>query len=198
MTKLLYYVITVLAAWLFVSPFLLRYGDLASIAVAVGAALVAAVIALLAAYKNTAGQARLIIGLGALLAIWGLVSCFLSNAAGPNELFVGLVWLGLGFVNSMIRPADEMVAYDVYGNPMANIKKITFKDGNIAAKAVLLGSMPSTMYMRPEEVWKVLGMISFETLLGMPKFLIVGARRVNAEAAKAKKEPLSPVSGATL
>jgi hypothetical protein len=94
----------------------------------------------------------------------------------------------LGFLISQIHPANEMVAYDIYGNPMAQITKITIKDGNIAAKAILLGSMPSTMYMRPEEVWKVLGMISLETILGMPRFLLTGARRANAQAAKAKRQ----------
>jgi hypothetical protein len=117
-----------------------------------------------------------------------LVAIFLPNSAGFNELIIGLLWAGLAFIISKIQPAVEMVAYDIYGNPMAQITKITFKDGNPATKAILLGSMPSTMYMRPEEVWKVLGMLSFETLMGFPKFLMVGARRVNAGEAKDKKE----------
>lgn len=187
MTKLLYYMISLLAAWLIVSPFLFGYRDIISISIAIGAALICAIIAIFAARKDNTGLSRWIIGLGGLLAIWGLVGIFIPNGAGLNELIVGFLWIGVAFVISKIQPADEMVAYDIHGNPMAQIKKISFKDGNIATKAVLLGSMPSTMYMRPEEVWKVVGMLSFETLMGLPKFLILGAKRVN-EAAKVTKE----------
>ncbi|MBN1318998.1 MAG: hypothetical protein JXA42_26180 [Anaerolineales bacterium] len=187
MIRLLYVMISALAGWLLVSPFLIGYDDLASILVAAGAALVGATLALLAAKKETPGPSRFILALGALLAVWGLVGCFLPNGAGLNELVVGLLWFGPGFIIPKIVPAGEMIAYDVYGNPMAQIQKIAFKKGNIAAKAILLGSMPSTMYMRPEEVWKVLGMVSWETIIGMPGFLITGARRAN-EAARTKKE----------
>jgi len=71
---------------------------------------------------------------------------------------------------------------------MAQITKLSYKKHDLWAKAVLLGSMPSTMYMRPEEVWKMLGMISFETLLGMPKFLLIGAKRVNGIPEKVKTD----------
>jgi len=186
MKKMFYYIITALAVWLLVSPFLLRYADIASIAVAVIAELVGGAIAVLAAGKEPAGAAKIIMGIGAVLVVWGLVGIFLANGAGLNELLVGLLWGGMALVITQIQPAAEVVAYDVYGNPMAQITKISIKKDDLVAKAILLGSMPSTMYMRPEEVWKVLGMISFETLLGMPKFLITGAKRVNAEPEKVK------------
>jgi hypothetical protein len=188
MKKLFYYIITALAAWLLVSPFLLRYADIASIAVAVLAALVGGAIAVMAARKESAGTAKIIIGLSAVLVVWGLVGIFLANGAGLNELLVGLLWGGIALVITQVQPAVEVVAYDVYGNPMAQITKISIKKDDLVAKAVLLGSMPSTMYMRPEEVWKILGMISFETLLGMPKFLITGAKRVNVVNGKAKTD----------
>jgi hypothetical protein len=177
-----------LAAWLLVSPFVIGYHDIPSTAMAVGAALVCAVIAFVDARENTAAPANFIVALGALLAVWGIAGCFLPNGAGPNEIIVGLLWTASAFVITKIQPADEVVAYDVYGNPMAQVKTIGMKDGNISAKAVLLGSMPSTMYLRPEEVWKLLGMMSFETIKELPKFLIVGAKRVNEGAAKAEKK----------
>jgi hypothetical protein len=188
MKKMFYYIITALAVWLLVSPFLLRYADIASIAVAVIAALVGGAIAVLAAGKEPAGAAKIIMGIGAVLVVWGLVGIFLANGAGLNELLVGLLWGGIALVITQIQPAAEVVAYDVYGNPMAQITKISIKKDDLVAKAILLGSMPSTMYMRPEEVWKILGMISFETLLGMPKFLITGAKRVNVVNGKAKTD----------
>jgi hypothetical protein len=188
MKKLFYYIITALAAWLLVSPFLLRYADIASIAVAVLAALVGGAIAVLAARKEPAGAAKIIMGLSTVLVVWGLVGIFLANGAGLNELLIGLLWGGIALVISQIQPTAEIVAYDVYGNPMAQITKLSFKKDDLVAKAVLLGSMPSTMYMRPEEVWKMLGMISFETLLGMPKFLLIGAKRVNGIPEKVKTE----------
>lgn len=188
MKKLFYYIITALAIWLLVSPFLLRYADIASIAVAVIAALVGGAIAVLAAGKEPSGAAKIIMGLGAVLVVWGLVGIFLANGAGLNELLIGLLWGGIALVITQIQPAVELVAYDVYGNPMAQITKISIKKDDLVAKAILLGSMPSTMYMRPEEVWKVLGMISLETLLGMPKFLFTGAKRVNGGTEKVKTE----------
>lgn len=188
MKKLFYYLITALAVWLLVSPLLLRYMDIASIAFAVVAALACGVVAVLAAQKDASGPAKIIVGLGAVLAVWGLVGIFLPNGACLNELIIGILWSGIALVINQIQPAAEVVAYDVYGNPMAQITRISFKKDDLVAKAVLLGSMPSTMYMRPEEVWKILGMISFETLLGMPKFLITGAKRVNVVNGKAKTD----------
>jgi len=188
MKKLFYYIITALAVWLLVSPFLLRYSDNANIAVAVIAALVGGAIAVLAAGKDISWPAKIILGLGAVLFIWGLVGIFHASNAGLNELLVGLLWGGIALVITQIQPAAEMVAYDVYGNPMAQITKISFKKDNLVAKAILLGSMPSTMYIRPEEVWKVLEMISFETLLCLPKFLITGAKRVKEVNGKVETE----------
>jgi hypothetical protein len=192
--KLLYYVITALAGWLLVSPFVIGYGDAVSIAVAVVAAAAAAVTALLAARKDARGAAKIILGLGSLLAAWGLVAIFLPMGAGVSELLVGLLWAGIGFVILNIQPAVEVIAFDVYGNPMAQIKKISMKDGNLVAKAILLGSMPSTMYLRPEEVWRLLGMMSFETIKAFPRFLVAGAKRANAEAAGAKREQETTVA----
>lgn len=186
MRKLLYYVIAALAGWLLVSPFLLGYqGDAVSIAIAMAAAVVVAALAFIGAGRSVSGPSYAITGCGVLLLAWGLVGFFIAGGSGLNEVLIGLAWLGVSFVIPKIQPASEMVAYDVYGNPMANIKKITIKDGDIAAKATLLGSMPATMYMRPEEIWSALGMISFETIVGLPKFLVVGASRVNKKSSKA-------------
>lgn len=188
MKKFLYYVITVLAVWLLVSPFLLKYMDVASTAIAIVAALASGVIAVVGAQKDTLWEAKVILGLSVLLTVWGLIGLFLPNGAGLNELLIGLLWGGIAFVISQIQEAAEVVAYDVYGNPMAQITKISFKKEDLVAKAMLLGSMPSSMYLRPEEIWKLLGMVSFETIMGMPKFLVTGAKRVNGGEEKVKTE----------
>jgi hypothetical protein len=39
---------------------------------------------------------------------------------------------------------------------LAEITSMSVKSDNLAVKAVLLGSMPSTLYLRPEELWRLL------------------------------------------
>lgn len=182
--KLFYYLIGVIAVWLAVSPFVLGYQDVASIASAVAVALVVGVLVVLGVRRNASAPSRAIVALGAILAVWGVVGLITSFSAGVNEIIVGLLVLLVAAVIPTIVPDAGMVAYDVYGNPMAQIKQITIKNGDLAAKAVLLGSMPATMYLRPEEVWKALGMVSFGVIMGLPKFLVVGAKRANNQAAE--------------
>ena len=57
---------------------------------------------------------------------------------------------------------------------MVDVQSLRMKDGTILMKALLLQSMPSTVYIKPEEVWKVLTMVPFDLIKQMPVFLYQG------------------------
>jgi len=64
---------------------------------------------------------------------------------------------------------------------------ISFKKENIAIKAILLGSMPSTLYVRPEEVWKALSLVDESVIWHLPAFLYQGWKLARQQAREAKK-----------
>ena len=59
---------------------------------------------------------------------------------------------------------------------MVDVKSLRMKDDTILMKALLLQSMPSTVYVRPDEVWKVLTMIPFDLVKQLPAFLVKATR----------------------
>ena len=72
---------------------------------------------------------------------------------------------------------------------MVDVKSLRLKDDTILMKAMLLQSMPSTVYVRPDEVWKVLTMIPFDLIKGLPAFLIQGYRTCKLQEKEAAGNP---------
>ena len=69
---------------------------------------------------------------------------------------------------------------------MVDVQSLRMKDGAILMKALLLQSMPSTVYIKPEEVWKVLTMVPFDLIKQMPVFLYQGYKACKSKGDAAK------------
>lgn len=177
MSKAINIMLAVLGAWLIVSPFLLGYVVPRLLVTAVlGCA--ALLLAVIAARQEPSKKAAdyVLIGLGVCLVVWGIVSLFGNlGAAGVNEIVVGVLVAALAFAATCFAvPYEGASFYDRGGAPMVDVKSLRLKDDTILMKAMLLQSMPSTVYVRPDEVWKVLTMIPFDLIKGLPGFLVQG------------------------
>jgi FtsH-binding integral membrane protein len=82
--KLIFYLIAVIAVWLLVSPLLIGYADIVSISIAVIAALGGGITAVFGAQKDSTSLSKFILGLGVLMAAWGLSTNIKVMKGGPR------------------------------------------------------------------------------------------------------------------
>lgn len=186
MIRLLYLVQAVLAAWTIGSPFALGYGASTSVIAAVALGCLVLILAVAGAVTERTPLGAVVAVIGVLTALWGIVGLVVpALSGGGSELVVGLLWAVLGCFVALIRPKLAVSAYDVHGNTLANIRTVGMKkSGDLSAKATLLGAMPSTMYFRPDEVWKLLGLLDWDTVRHLPAFLVKGALAVRQQEGK--------------
>ena len=189
MTAILNSLVTVLGAWLVVSPYLLGTRGVA-LAIAIAAGAIALVLSIVAikqeAYKPTLDY--VLCALGIALALWGIVGWIAGLGAGLSEIIVGALVAALSFGATRFAHTYAGASfYDRGGAPMVDVKSLRMKDDTILMKALLLQSMPSTVYVRPDEVWKVLTMIPFDLVKQLPAFLVKGYKDCRAQQKEAQK-----------
>lgn len=179
MTKAMNSLLAVFGIWLVISPFLLSY---AAPGLWVGAALglIVLVLSIVVVRRESCPRCvdYVLAVLGVCLVAWGVVGLFANlGGAGANEIIVGALIAIIAFVATCFSvPYKGASFYDRGGAPMVDVKSLRLKDDTILMKAMLLQSMPSMVYVRPDEVWKVLTMIPFDLIKGLPKFLVQGYR----------------------
>jgi len=171
-----------------VSPFLLGSTDWLRKGIDLALALVVVLFAYLG-YRNSQSKypARIILLIGLAMIIWGAIARPLTGEpGGASEIIVGILWFLFVFTNyPNCLFFLKMSAYDKGGMELTAMSAIRYKKDNITIKAVLLGSMPSTIYIHPEEIWKVLALIDDSVIWHLPILLYRGWKRARLESIKA-------------
>ena len=189
MKKFLYVLVLILAVWLAISPFLLGSTSWLRKGVDLAAALVVTVLVVLGT-RNSGSKypSWIILFIGLAMIVWGAIARPLTGEpGGASEIIVGVLWLILAFIITQLFAFSKMSVYDVSGRELTSMSLISFKKENIAIKAILLGSMPSTLYVRPEEVWKALSLVDESVIWHLPAFLYQGWKLARQQAREAKK-----------
>jgi hypothetical protein len=179
MTKALNTMLAVLGCWLTLSPLLFGYDWLPDLAVTSTLGLIVFIVALIAVLQKEykAGLNYLLLVLGIVSILVGIVALVLGWGVGTNGIITGALVSTIAFVTTRFTPAYEGATfYDRGGATMVDLKSIRIKDGDLLMKAMLLQSMPSTIYVRPDEIWKVITMLPAEVIFAIPKLLITGYR----------------------
>lgn len=104
----------------------------------------------------------------------GTVGWFAGWPGSPGRTVLGLLLAAVGTVAWALPTAAPVHAVDKDGRTLAEIKSIQQRDDLIAMKAVLLGSMPATIYVSPAELWKFLGLLDTDVALRLPGALAKG------------------------
>lgn len=188
MTKVLNYIIMVVAGWLVISPLVLSYDSGTGVNIVIGLLMI--VLAYISIKQKAAQWPSMVIAaLAAFLILWGaFIGGLMGASAGINEVLVGILLLLLGLVVLPFQiEATKSVFYNRSGGELANSTRIRVKDGNILVKSTLLGSMPETIYMRPEEICKAAAMVEPEVVMALPKMLYKGWK-INREQSKTSKQ----------
>jgi hypothetical protein len=60
------------------------------------------------------------------------------------------------------------------GRTMMEITSVGVADGQLVIKGSFLGAMPATTLVRPEEAWRVAGLVGLRVIAAVPAFLLVG------------------------
>jgi hypothetical protein len=178
MTKLLNYLIMLVSVWLLVSPLILGYGGASLIlCIVTGIAMLALAYTSL---KRKADQWPAMAGIviGFFLFLWGVfLGHRMGASAGISEILVGFL---LALLNLVVLPFQLVVSKVEFvnrnGGELATFTQIRMKNGDILAKAMLLGSMPETIYMRPEEICKAVALMDAKVILSLPSILFKGWR----------------------
>ncbi|MCE5207542.1 MAG: hypothetical protein LLG42_04440 [Chloroflexi bacterium] len=191
MKKFLYVLILVLAVWLAISPFLLGSTSWLRKGVDLAAALVVTVLVVLGT-RNSGSKypAWIILFIGLAMIVWGAIARPLTGGpGGASEIIVGVFWLILAFVITQLFVFSKMSIYDKGGIELTSMSVISFKNENIAIKAILLGSMPSTLYLHPEELWKALPLVDESVIWHLPAFIYKGWKLARRQAREAENKP---------
>ncbi|UWG98764.1 hypothetical protein LPY66_08220 [Dehalobacter sp. DCM] len=191
MTKLLNYLIIVIAGWLIISRFILGFHSYFGIAVNVIVGLAVIGLAFLSIKsKVVQWPSMIIVVLGIFLFLWGIVGRFLGASAGSNESVAGILLIILGVLVLPFQIAvTKCSMVNRTGGGLAEMTQIRMKDGNIIAKSILLGSMPETIYIKPEEICKAVALVDLDVILALPGLLYRGWKinRAQAEAKNGKQ-----------
>lgn len=190
MTRLLEYLLIALGLWTVLSPFVLGCEEMyGTVVVAVIGIAGIALAALGFTSKTIQWNFALLAVLGLALALWGLVGGLLLQAASPaNDVIIGLLICAVSVACLPFQvDAKKATFYNRSGQELARIEKISDKKGNLLAKSVLLASMPETIFIRPEELCRMLALIDFAVVKKLPGLLYAGWK-VNREEREKKPE----------
>lgn len=189
MTKLIEYLIMAFGVWMCLSPLALAHEGALGIAIPIVAGIAWIILGAVALKNRTIQWNFICIAvIGCCLAIWGIVAGLaLEHVSGPNEVIVGLIVAALAFVALPFQvDAERASFYNRGGSDLASINRVSRKNENLLAKTVLLGSMPETIFIRPEELCKLVAMLDMEVVAALPGMLYKGWKK-NREAAKEAK-----------
>jgi len=96
----------------------------------------------------------------------------------------GLIWIVLGVILALLTAAVALARVRTGSAParirsrdgqtMMEITSVGMTGRQVVIKGSFMGAMPATTLIRPEEVWKGLGLVGIRVILAMPVLLLVG------------------------
>ena len=63
---------------------------------------------------------------------------------------------------------------DLHGNVMMEIMSLERKADDLVMKGKMMGTMPGTIYLKPEEAWNGLKILSWQVMRYLPLYLFRG------------------------
>jgi hypothetical protein len=144
-------------------------------------------------------KVQLIPGLVALIGV-ALLVLGLSGAPSGGaavraaEGIAGLFLTVLGLLASQVSRPASVAVVDKDGRTLAEVMSIRRRGDVLAMKANLLNTMPSTIYLTPDELWKAIGLMDASVVLALPRMLMLGWWRSRRSD---RKDSASPTGTST-
>lgn len=94
-----------------------------------------------------------------------------------NWIIIGCICVFLIAIFFLVRlsispPPVRLISRE--GLTMIEITSVGMAEGQLIVKGRLMGAMPATILIRPEEAWQGLGLMHARAFLAMPGFLLTG------------------------
>jgi hypothetical protein len=126
---------------------------------------------------------------------WGLVAAgiFLiavgtwdaPGVAGWNSLGAGIAVTLLGGLATQISPKPDTVSlFNREGNVLLEASQVEWKGSGIIIKGKILGSLTTNTYLKAEEAWKALSLVSPSVIIHLPLFFYRGWRSNRRKVSK--------------
>lgn len=80
-----------------------------------------------------------------------------------------------------------MRMYDPHGNVVMEASALERRGDDLVMKGKMMGAMPATIHIRPEEMWAARALISRSVLAYLPLMVIKGFRRRRARDRKSTR-----------
>ena len=71
----------------------------------------------------------------------------------------------------------SMKMYDLYRNVVMDVSSLERKGDDLVMKGKMMGTMPATIYIKPEEVWLAKNLLSWSIIWYLPALMVKGWRR---------------------
>ncbi len=191
----------ILGIWLIASPWFLGYALLANQIIDVVIGVVIVICAAVYFGKNKSVKQNdlsfdqlhyvvAVLGLALIVeAIVGGVMMNYSISAIVNEIIVGLFLAFFGFVAPLFSCPKNILVNGQDGSELLILTKVEYKEGNLAMKGKAFGTMPMLMKLENDQLWRLLGYISFDVIAHLPVMIMAGRKEAIEidKAAAAKK-----------
>ena len=176
----------VLGAWLIISPFIFGYttfGIVSSMCIGVVVAILGC---LMTKRRSMSLLAKINVVLGVVSIVSGIASLVICGK-GANLIVCGILVACVNVVALPFMIETKQANFEnKTGSNLAKVTSVKVKGDHVLAKAVLLGSMPETIYVRPEELIKMLVLMDDNVIKGIVKYLMTGYKNLRTEQAAAK------------
>ena len=178
----------VVGVLLAIIPLIAGYVPIRIIVDAVCAAIVIVGSAVIYGAKNKSAVAtggKLLVVLGVLAVAWSIAVPFVTGERfGILEFLMGIILIGAGAIMPLFSlEATKAAFFNSTGSEMARLTKVYVKNDQLRAGMTLLGTMPETVYVRPEELVNAINMVNFDVIKVLPGMLREGFKQVK-EASK--------------
>ncbi|MFH1775811.1 MAG: hypothetical protein ABH839_04085 [Chloroflexota bacterium] len=173
--------------WLVISPWFLNYRFLAGRWYDFAAGVVVLLVVVLFIVVGSKHRALSIVPswLIGVIGVWLIVSGAILLGAGGgagrwNEIIPGILLVISVLKAAQIVEGAVVRLYTREGAVMVEASKLERRGDDLVMKGKIMGAMPATIYIRPEEVWAGLGLVTRQILFYLPLLLIRGWLRRNS------------------
>ena len=176
-----------IGVWMVVTPWTDWYSSVGStryLAVALGVLIL--ILATVQLLRRAPGRIITVdwmtLAVGAVLLITGIFLPDRGAGARASEVICGLLVVGIAWLAVHLprtRTTAKMISIE--GQVLLEMKEVIADKRGIGMKGKLMGAMPATIYLRPDEIWNVIGMIPASVVFAVLRELALPRRRPAAK-----------------
>ena len=93
-----------------------------------------------------------------------------------NEIICGIFITLLSFLSTQIMEGIPVRLYTKDGAVLMETRGLEHRGRSLVIRGKIMGTMPTTAYLYPEEAWAMIGLLNWKIIFYLPFFLFFGWR----------------------